>query len=76
MPFPSTLLQQLFFDLPSLHLAIYFLVYLSALLLTNSGYWPDHDQQHCYHHTSTVKPGAATVVVELLMMVVRTSETC
>jgi hypothetical protein len=29
---------------------------------------PDHDQQHCYHHAPTVKPEAATAVVELLMM--------
>jgi len=36
---------------------------------------PDHDQQHCYHHTPTVKPEAATAV-ELLMMGVRTPETC
>jgi hypothetical protein len=36
---------------------------------------PDHDQQHCYHHAPTVKPDAATAVVELLMMVVRTPET-
>jgi hypothetical protein len=36
----------------------------------------DHDQQHCYHHAPTVKPEAATVVVELLMMGVRTPETC
>jgi len=36
----------------------------------------DHDQQHCYHHAPTVKPEAATAVVELLMMGVRTSETC
>jgi hypothetical protein len=32
---------------------------------------PDHEQQHCYHHTPTVKPEAATAVVELLMMGVR-----
>jgi hypothetical protein len=32
----------------------------------------DHDQQHCYHHAPTVKPEAATAVVELLMMGVRT----
>jgi hypothetical protein len=32
----------------------------------------DHDQQHCYHHAPTVKPEAATAVVELLMMDVRT----
>jgi len=37
---------------------------------------PDHDQQHCYHHTPTVKPEAATAVVELLMMGVRTPKTC
>jgi hypothetical protein len=37
---------------------------------------PDHDQQHCYHHASTVKPEAATAVVELLMMGVRTLKTC
>jgi len=33
IPFPSTLFHQLVFHSPSLHLAIYFLVYLSALLL-------------------------------------------
>jgi hypothetical protein len=37
---------------------------------------PDHDQQHCYHHATTVKPEAATAVVELLMMGARTPETC
>jgi hypothetical protein len=37
---------------------------------------PDHDQQHCYHHAPKVKPEAATAVVELLMIGVRTSETC
>ena len=26
--------------------------------------WPDHDQQHCYHHDPTVKPEAATAFVE------------
>jgi len=36
---------------------------------------PDHDQQHCNHHAPTVKPEAATAVVELLMMGVRTPET-
>jgi hypothetical protein len=29
---------------------------------------PDYDQQHSYHHAPTVKPEAATAVVELLMM--------
>jgi hypothetical protein len=37
---------------------------------------PDYDQQHCYHHAATVKPEAATAVVVLLIMVVRTPETC
>ena len=38
---------------------------------------PDHDQQHCYHRAPTVKPEAAAVaVVELLMMGVKTPETC
>jgi hypothetical protein len=37
---------------------------------------PDHDQQHCYLHAPTVKPEAATAVVELLMMGVRMPETC
>ena len=36
----------------------------------------DDDQQHCYHHAPKVKPEAATAVVELLMMGVRTPETC
>jgi len=37
---------------------------------------PDHDQQHCYHHAPTVKPEAATAVVELLMMGVGMPKTC
>jgi hypothetical protein len=37
---------------------------------------PDHDQQYCYHHATTVKPEAATAVVELLMMGVRMPESC
>jgi hypothetical protein len=37
---------------------------------------PDHDQQHYYHHAPMVKPEAATADVELLMMGVRTPETC
>ena len=37
---------------------------------------PDHDQQHGYYHAPTVKPEAATAVVELLMMGVRMPETC
>ena len=38
--------------------------------------WPDHNQQHCYPHPPTVKPEAATAIVELLMMGVRMPETC
>jgi hypothetical protein len=37
---------------------------------------PDHDQQHCHHHALKVKPETAAAVVELLMMGVRTPETC
>jgi len=37
---------------------------------------PDREQQHCYQHAPTVKPEAVTAVVELLMMGVRTPETC
>jgi hypothetical protein len=37
---------------------------------------PDYDQQRRYHHVPTVKPEAATAVVELLMMVVEAPETC
>ena len=36
IPFPSTFFHQLVFHPPSLHLAIYFLVYLSASLFPNS----------------------------------------
>jgi len=37
--------------------------------------WPNHDQQHCYHHALKVKPEADTAAVELLTGV-RTHETC
>jgi hypothetical protein len=37
---------------------------------------PDYDQQHCYYFTPKVKPEAATAVVELLVMGVRTPESC
>jgi hypothetical protein len=36
----------------------------------------DQYQQHCYRHAPTVKPETATAVFELLMMGVRTPETC
>ena len=35
-----------------------------------------HDQQHWYYYAQKVKPEAATAVVKLLMMEVRTPETC
>jgi hypothetical protein len=47
-----------------------------VLVVVGSAGRPDHDQQHCYHHAPTVKPEAATAVVELLRMGVRTLETC
>jgi hypothetical protein len=37
---------------------------------------PDHNQQHYYHHAPTIKPEASIAVFELLMMGVRTAETC
>jgi hypothetical protein len=37
---------------------------------------PAHDQQHCYHQAPTVKPEAATAIIELLMMGMRMPETC
>jgi hypothetical protein len=46
-----------------------------AAVLFDHG-WPKHDQKHCCHHAPKVKPEAATAVVELLMMGVRTPETC
>jgi hypothetical protein len=36
----------------------------------------EHEQQHCYHHDTKVNPEAATAIVEILMMGVRTPETC
>jgi hypothetical protein len=49
---------------------------VAVLLVVVGPTRPDHDQQHCYHHAPTVIPDAATAVVELLMMGVRTTETC
>jgi hypothetical protein len=49
---------------------------IAVLLVVVGLVGPDHDQQHCYHHAPTVKPEAATAVVELMMMGVRTPETC
>jgi hypothetical protein len=48
------------------------LVVVVLLVVVGPAGRPDHDQQHCYHHAPTAKPEAATAVVELLMMGVRT----
>jgi hypothetical protein len=37
---------------------------------------PDHEQHYFYHNAPKIKPEAATAVVELLIMGVRTPETC
>jgi hypothetical protein len=37
---------------------------------------PEHEKQHGYHYDTKVNPEAATAVAELLMMGVRTPETC
>jgi hypothetical protein len=47
------------------------------MLVVVRAYRPDHDQQHCYHHVTTVKPEAATAAVDRLLMIVkRMPETC
>ena len=48
----------------------------SSVVTCGQAGWPNHGQQHRCHHTPTVKPEAATAVVELLMMGVRMPETC
>jgi len=50
-------------------------VVAAVLLVVVGPVRPDHNQQHCYHHAPTVKPEAATAVVELMMMGVRMPET-
>ena len=47
----------------------------SSVVVRGRASRPDHYQQPCYHHAPKVKPLAATAVVELLMMGVRTAET-
>jgi hypothetical protein len=51
-------------------------VVVAVLLVVVGPARPDHDQQHCYRHAPTVNPEAATAFVELLLMGVRTPETC
>jgi hypothetical protein len=51
-------------------------VYLQLNMFITGYNRPDHDQQHCYHHAPKAKPEAATAVVKLLMMGVRTPEIC
>jgi len=50
-------------------------VVAAVLLVVVGPVWPNHDQQHCYHHAPRVKPKVATAV-ELLMMGARTPEMC
>jgi len=53
------------------------LVFVTPLLLPAAiAGRPDHEQQHCYHHAPTIKPEAATAIVELLMMGMRKPEKC
>jgi len=48
-----------------------------AVVCVRAGYIrPEHKKQHGYHHNTKVKPEAATADVELLMMGIRTPETC
>jgi len=49
---------------------------IAVLLVVVGLAGPYHDQQHCYHQAPKAQPEAATAVVELLMMGVRTPETC
>ena len=53
-----------------------YLCYLLVLLVVVGPARPEHGQKHCYHHAPKVRPEAATAVVELLMMGVRTPKTC
>jgi hypothetical protein len=48
---------------------------IAVLLVVVGPDQTDHDQQHCYYHAPTIKPKAATAVVELLMMGMRMPET-
>jgi len=52
------------------------ILYVTSTYPKTTADWPDHDQQHCYHHAPTVKPEAVTAVVELLMMGMKTPKTC
>jgi len=50
---------------------------VAACGFTFISWWqPKHEQQHGYHHAQKVKPEAATAVLGLKTMGVRTSETC
>jgi hypothetical protein len=56
--FPSTLLHQLIFHPTSLHLVIYFLVYLLVLLTPNSYtilFWEFYFLPFCVHVTLTIR---------------------
>jgi hypothetical protein len=38
-------------------------VVVALLVVVRPVIWPDHNQQHCYHHAPTVKPEAVNAVV-------------
>jgi len=48
---------------------------IAVLLVVVGPTGPTTTRQHCYHHAPKVKPEAATAVVELPMMDVRTPGT-
>jgi hypothetical protein len=60
IPFPSTLFHQLVFHPPSLHLSVYFLVYLSALLFPNSfiiPFWEFYFLPFTVHAQTSISKG-------------------
>jgi len=60
----------------SLWFYLWSVVVAVLLVVVGPGGRPEHDQQHCYHQAPTVKPEATTPVIKLLMMGVKTPETC
>jgi hypothetical protein len=60
----------------NVYIEMLYLIQINQQTRYNRAGRPDPDQQHCYHHAPTVKPEAATAFVELLMMGVKTPETC
>jgi hypothetical protein len=54
----------------------YFRIVVIFVLCSWSGRPARPRTQHDYHHDTKVKPEAATAVIEILMMGVKTPETC